>query len=109
MKETSHERCTNIIYVPKIIYLCRPKKKNREKEDQKLFENGFLDFLKNERGGRRKKEAHPWLQTEFLRSNSKKCSSNYRWNRSKTQASQKKKPSPALRETRSLETNELAK
>jgi hypothetical protein len=96
MKETSHERYTNIIYVPKIIYLCRPKKKNREKEDQKLFENGFLDFLKNERGGRRKKEAHPWLQTEFLRSNSKKCSSNYRWNRSKTQASQKKGPAQHL-------------
>jgi hypothetical protein len=38
----------------------------------------------------------------------KKCSSNYRWNRSKTQASQKK-PSPALRETQSLETKELAK
>jgi hypothetical protein len=70
-----------------------PKKKQRERRP-KLFENGFLDFLKNERGGRRKKEAHPWLQTEFLRSNPKKCSSSYRWNRSKTQASQKK-PQPS--------------
>jgi hypothetical protein len=85
------------------------KTKQRERRP-KLFENGFLDFLKNERGGRRKKEAHPWLQTEFLRTNPKKCSSNYTWNRSKTQASQKKaQPSPALRETQSLETKELAK
>jgi hypothetical protein len=76
------------------IYAHPTKKKKKQRERRpKLFENGFLDFLKNERGGREEKRSSPMAANRISEVKpKKKCSSNYRWNRSKTQASPKKKP-----------------
>ncbi len=62
-------------------------------------------------GGGRKKEAHPWLQTEFLRSNPKKNAVlTTDGIDPKPKLHQKKNPQPnTLRETQSLETKRICK